>query len=141
MCRCVLLAVLAACVRMADDDLVFSIEQALITTPAGADLGRVVTGDWDRVCVFTRHARAMQADSLLGDDWRTLAWSDADTLDTHTLLAFIRGDELVRHTMYTVHKGEFARVGADPWYCLPRERATFQLRQPIEGGNPWIGPV
>lgn len=130
---------LAGCVRAADDDLVFSIEQALATSPQGAAFEHVVPAQWDRLCVFTRYATLAQVDSVIGDV--IVAGDESAALDTHALLAFMDGTRSAARVRYPREKGDFAAPGPATWYCLGREDAVFQLRHPIEGGIPWIGPI
>ena len=47
----------------------------------------------------------------------------------------------VRHVMYPVAKGDFGTPGPAQWYCRARTDAVVQLRHPIDGAIPWIGPV
>src|SRR5690606_11125906 len=60
----------SACSSQSSDPLVFTIEQALVTAPGGADLGRSVGGDWDRLCIFRPRTPTARVDSVLGAPWR-----------------------------------------------------------------------
>jgi hypothetical protein len=131
-------AAVGACDRPGDDELVFAIEQAIATSPRGAALDGVVGGTWDRLCVFTFHTPVAVVDSVVGGSART---GSGDTLGTHALLVFLRGERVVERIEYPREKGDFAAPGESPWYCIPRGEAVFQMRQPIEGEIPWIGPV
>jgi hypothetical protein len=133
-------ALLSACVPAGDDDLVFSIEQALITSPDGATFDRAVPVPWDRLCVFTRYATLAQVDSVVGSVAATRD-AAATPLDTYALLAFMDGGRAAARVRYPREKGEFAAPGPPHWFCLDRADAIFQMRYPIEGGTPWIGPV
>jgi hypothetical protein len=132
----VLLAV--GCVPAGDDELVFSIEQALATSPQGAAFADVVPAQWDRLCVFTRYSTLAQVDSVTG---AVTAGERSAQLDTYTLLAFMDGSRPAARVEYPREKGDFGAPGPAPWYCVDRDAAVFQLRHPIEGGIPWIGPV
>lgn len=136
-----LLVACAACASVNDDRYVFSIEQALATSPRGADLGTVVPGAWDQVCVFTFHTAPTQVDSVIGRGWRAAGDVPTPTLQDFALLAFVEDRSVVERVRYPRSKGDFAGPGPAPWYCLSRAAAVFQQRAPIEGGPPWIGPV
>jgi hypothetical protein len=120
---------------------VFTIEQALVTSPMGADFASVVGGDWDRVCIFRPRTTYERVDSVLGAAWSEARETGLETSDDAALIAFVRGDRVVTHAMYPVAKGDFGTPGPEQWYCRPRADAVFQLRQPIEGSIPWVGPV
>ena len=68
----------SACVSQSNDALVFTIEQALATAPAGADLGRSVEGDWDRVCIFRPGTTYERVDSVLGAAWGAVRETEID---------------------------------------------------------------
>lgn len=121
--------------------LEFTIEQALITSPEGARFSEVIDGDWDRVCIFRPYTATSVVDSALGARWRGADETGIATRDDATLVVFARNSDVVSHVMYPRHKGDFGTPGPESWYCLPRDRAVFQLRQPIDGSIPWIGPV
>lgn len=131
----------AACASASDDRYVFSVEQALATSPRGADLADVVPGAWDQVCVFTFHTPPVQVDSAIGQGWRNAGDVSTPTLQEFALLAFVEERRVVERIRYPRTKGDFAGPGPAPWYCLARADAVFQQRSPIEGGPPWIGPV
>ena len=136
-----LLSTSTACVSQSSSSLVFTIEQALATAPGGADIGRSVQGDWDRVCVFRNGTSYAQVDSVLGAPWRGVRSTGIEETDSATLLVFANGTAVVEHVMYPIAKGDFGTPGPEQWYCLPRDRAVFELRQPIDGSIPWIGPA
>lgn len=136
-----LTALLAGCATRGDDSLVFTIEQALATNPEGVDFADVVSGDWDRVCVFRALTPYERVDSVLGAEWTAVRETDLATSDDAALLAFVSGTRVVEHAMYPVRKGDFGTPGPEQWYCRPRSRAVFQLRHPIDGTIPWIGPI
>jgi hypothetical protein len=130
-----------ACASQSDDALIFTIEQALITSPRAADLGRAVDGDWDRVCIFRPRTTYERVDSVIGGRWSAVRETGLADSDDATLLAFLRGSDVVSHVMYPIEKGDFGTPGPEQWYCVTRENAVFELRQPIDGSIPWIGPV
>lgn len=136
-----LLSVSTACASQSNDSLVFTIEQALATSPGGADLARSVAGDWDRVCIFRPYTTYEQIDSVLGSPWPEARDTNLEMSDHATLITFVRGSDVVSHVLYPVGKGDFGTRGPEQWYCLPRERAVFEMRQPIDGSIPWIGPA
>lgn len=137
-----LLATLStACASQSNEALVFTIEQALATTPRGADLGRAVEGDWDRICIFRPRTTYARVDSVLGAPWQGTVGTGIEAGTDATLLVFARGSTVVEHVMYPIAKGDFGTPGPEQWYCRARDRAVFELRQPIEGRIPWIGPV
>jgi hypothetical protein len=131
----------SACVSQSNDALVFTIEQALATAPAGADFGRSVDGDWDRVCIFRPGTPYERVDSVLGAAWDGLRETGIEASEDATLLVFARGSDVAAHVMYPVLKGDFGTPGPEQWYCRPRSDAVFQLRQAIDGSIPWVGPV
>lgn len=131
---------LVACSGEQEESLVFTIEQALATNPEGADLGRIIGGDWDRVCVFRADTPSERVDSAIGAR-RETAVGTRESTDSAALLVFVRGTTVVKHARYPVRKGDFGTPGPATWYCRPREDAVFQLRHPIDGAIPWIGPV
>lgn len=135
-----LLSLSTACASQSSETLVFTIEQALATSPGGADLTRVVGGDWDRVCIFRPHTSYERVDSVLGAEWPAVRDTGLETEADATLVAFVSGSTVVDHVMYPVAKGDFGTPGPEQWYCLPRESAVLELRQPIDGSIPWIGP-
>jgi hypothetical protein len=130
-----------ACASQSNESLVFTIEQALATASGGADLGRVIEGEWDRVCIFRPGTPYARVDSVVGASWRGARSTGIESTDSATLIAFVGGSNVDRHVMYPVVKGDFGTPGPERWYCLPRERAVFELRQPIDGSIPWIGPA
>lgn len=132
---CVLLC---GCATSNDDTLVFSIRQALVTSGAGAAMADVVTGDWDRLCVFTTNAAAATIDSVTASAVRD---PDRPAPADYSLLAFMRGEREEKTVRYPIEQGEFAAPGPEPWYCLTRDAAVFEMRSPIDGSIPWIGPV
>lgn len=136
-----LLLLSTACASQSNDSLVFTIEQALATSPRGADFGRAVEGDWDRVCIFRPGTPYERVDSVLGRAWQGTHDTGIEAGADATLIVFADGRAVVRHVMYPVAKGDFGTPGPAQWYCRPRERAVFELRQPIDGSIPWIGPV
>lgn len=138
---CVIAAVLLlqACASRPDETLVFTIEQALATSPNGASLDRQVPGAWERLCIFRPQTPVAVIDSALGFSWRGAADSGIATDEDHTLLVFATADEVDRFVMYPREKGDF--TAAEGTYCMAREDAVFQLRQPIDGSIPWVGPV
>lgn len=136
-----LAVLLSGCATRGDDSLVFTIEQALATQPQGADFASVVSGDWDRVCIFRAHTPYERVDSVIGAEWPEVRATEVETSADAALLAFVRGTRVVEHVMYPVRKGDFGTPGPEQWYCRPRSRAVFQLRHPIDGSIPWIGPV
>lgn len=136
-----LLLLSTACASQANDSLVFTIEQALATAPRGADFARAVEGDWDRVCIFRPGETSERVDSVLGAPWHGVQQTRIESTADSTLIVFARGSAVVEHVMYPIPKGDFGTPGPEQWYCLPRERAVFELRQPIDGSIPWIGPV
>ncbi|MGH7449530.1 MAG: hypothetical protein ACREK1_07210 [Longimicrobiales bacterium] len=136
-----LLSLSTACASQSNDSLAFTIEQALATSPMGTDFSNVVPGDWDRVCIFRPGSTYERVDSVLGARWPDVRNTGIETADDVTLIAFVRGSSVVAHVMYPVFKGDFGTPGPEQWYCRPRGNAVFQLRQPIDGSIPWIGPV
>ncbi|HEX6308711.1 MAG TPA: hypothetical protein VFZ69_11015 [Longimicrobiales bacterium] len=137
-----LLAALASvsCAQRSSDSLVFRLEQALATSQT-ADFARIVPGDWDRVCVFRPRTTYERVDSVVGAPWSGTRGTAIEASDDATLLLFARGSTVVEHVLYPVRKGEFGTPGPEQWYCRPRTRSVFELRQPIDGTIPWIGPV
>lgn len=127
-----------ACAGRSDESLVFSIQQALATSSSGAAMAEVVAGDWDRLCVFTPNATASQVDSVTDS---AVSAADRTSPAGYSLLAFMEGDRLERSVEYPLDKGEFAAPGPTPWYCLAKDAAVFEMRSPIDGSIPWIGPV
>lgn len=129
---------LAGCASGGDDSMVFSIHQSLATSGGPVAMAEIVPGDWDRMCVFTTNATSAQVDS-----GSSSTVSDPDRVPPvdYSLLAFMEGDAAARTTRYPVDRGEFAAPGPEPWYCLPRDAAVFEMRSPIDGSIPWIGPV
>jgi hypothetical protein len=139
---CALLAGAAAgCAPRPNGALEFTIEQALATSPEGADFAEAVAGDWARVCVFRPRTPFAVVDSVLGTAWADTRDTQIETRDDITLLVFARDGRVSGHVLYPVAKGDFGTPGPEQWYCRPRENAVFQLRQPIDGSIPWIGPV
>ncbi|HSK20326.1 MAG TPA: hypothetical protein VK912_14335 [Longimicrobiales bacterium] len=136
-----LLGLSTACASQSNESLVFTIEQALATSPSGADLGRLVQGDWDRVCIFRPGNTYERVDSVIGVDWPAARETGLETGSDATLIAFVNGSTVVSHVMYPIAKGDFGTPGPEQWYCRTRDRAVFELRQPIDGSIPWIGPV
>jgi hypothetical protein len=136
-----LLSLSTACASQSNDSLVFTIEQALATSPGGADFARAVAGDWDRVCIFRPRTTYERVDSVLGVRWPGTRETGIETNSDATLIAFARGSTVVTHVMYPIAKGDFGTPGPEQWYCLPRARAVFELRLPIDGRIPWIGPA
>lgn len=130
-----------ACASQSNESLVFAIEQALATSPAGADLDRVVEGDWDRVCIFRPGNTYARVDSVIGAPWPAARETGLETGDDATLIVFVRGSAVQSHVMYPIAKGDFGTPGPEQWYCRARDNAVFELRQPIDGRIPWIGPV
>jgi hypothetical protein len=125
----------------AGQSLEFAIEQALATSPQGANFADVVRGDWDRICIVRPYVPAGQIESLLGVRWSGARDTGIDRNDDATLLVFARDSSVVEHVMYPRRKGDFGTPGPEQWYCRARADAVFQLRQPIDGSIPWIGPV
>ena len=130
---------LGGCASRADETLVFTIEQALATSPNGASLDRQVSGEWERLCVFRPYTPVPLIDSALGFEWRGARSAGLDVTDTHTLLVFATADDVDRYVMFPRAKGDFTL--ADDGSCIDRRDAVFQLRQPIDGSMPWVGPV
>ena len=130
-----------ACASQSNQTLVFTIEQTLATSPAAADFGRAVEGDWDRVCIFRPGNTYERVDSVIGARWPASRETGLETGDDATLIAFVRGSTVVSHVMYPIAKGDFGTPGPEQWYCRARDRAVFELRQPIDGRIPWIGPA
>lgn len=126
------------CATSNDETLVFSIRQALATSGDGAAMGDAVAGDWDRMCVFTTNADSATIDSVTASAVRD---SERTMPAPYSLLAFMRGERAEETVRYPVDQGEFAAPGPEPWYCLPRDSAVFEMRSPIDGSIPWIGPV
>jgi hypothetical protein len=136
-----LLSLSTACASQSNDTLVFRIEQALATSPTGADFARAVEGDWDRICIFRPRTTYERVDSVLGAPWPAVRETGVQTSDDGTLIVFARGSAVVSHVVYPITKGDFGTPGPEQWYCRERENAVFEMRQPIEGRIPWIGPV
>jgi len=128
------LLLLAAC-GGPDETLEFTIQQALTTSPTAADLGHAVSGEWDRLCIFGAYTPPATIDSVLGTRSGPRA-ADTDHVD---LLVFARGDDVERYVLYPASKGNF--TAAEGEHCVRREDAVFQVRQPIDGSIPWVGPV
>lgn len=133
-----LCVLLCGCATSNDETLVFSIRQALATSGDGAALADVVAGEWDRMCVFTTNAASATIDSVTASAVRD---PDRPAPAGYSLLAFMRGESVEETVRYPVDQGEFAAPGPEPWYCLPRDAAVFEMRSPIDGSIPWIGPV
>lgn len=133
-----LILVQAACASRSDDSLVFSIQQALATTSGAVAMADVVPDTWDLLCVFTRNAASTQIDSVTSSVVRD---PDRAVPADYSLLAFLSRGDLEHRVAYPIDKGEFAAPGPEPWYCLSREAAVFEMRAPIDGSIPWIGPV
>jgi hypothetical protein len=136
-----LLTLSTACASQSNDSLVFTIEQTLATSPTRADLSRTIAGDWDRICIFRPRTSYERVDSVLGAGWPEARGTGVETGDDATLIVFARGSSVIAHVMYPIAKGDFGTPGPEQWYCLPREAAVFELRQPIDGSIPWIGPA
>jgi hypothetical protein len=136
-----LLAALTTSCAPQSASLEFTIEQALATVPQGADLGRVIEGEWDRICIFRPPTPVVRVDSVLGARWPGAADTGIASGEDATLIVFAAGARVVRHVMYPRAKGDFGTPGPEQWYCLPRSQAVFELRQPIDGSIPWIGPA
>ena len=130
-----------ACASQSNESLGFTIEQALATSPAGADLGRIVEGEWDRVCIFRPGNTYARVDSVIGAAWPAARETGLETGEDATLIVFVNGSTVVSHVMYPIAKGDFGTPGPEQWYCRARDGAVFELRQPIDGSIPWIGPV
>jgi hypothetical protein len=131
----------AGCAARPNEALVFTIEQALITAPQGADFARSIPGDWDRLCVFRPYTTYAQVDSVIGAPWRDVRSSGIEMGDAATLLTFVRGTAVSEWVLYPRAKGDWGTPGPEQWYCRTRDNAVFQLRQPFDGGIPWIGPA
>jgi hypothetical protein len=136
-----LLALSGACASQSTNTLVFTIEQALVTSPMGADFATTVGGDWDRVCIFRPRTTYERVDSVLGAAWPDARETGIESSDDAALIVFVRGSRIVTHVTYPVVKGDFGTPGPEQWYCRPHANAMFQLRQPIDGSIPWVGPV
>lgn len=130
-----------ACASQSNASLAFTIEQALATSPAGADLGRIIDGEWDRVCIFRPGNTYERVDSVIGTAWPDARDTGLETGEDATLIVFVSDSTVVSHVMYPIAKGDFGTPGREQWYCRARDNAVFQLRQPIDGSIPWIGPV
>jgi hypothetical protein len=144
--RFALLAILGAvtlsgCATRPNDALVFTIEQALITAPQGADLGQSVQGEWDRICVFRPYTTYERVDSVIGARWRGARSTNIEQSDSATLLTFLRGTRVEDYVLFPRVKGDWGTPGPEQWYCRSRANAVFQLRQPFDGTIPWIGPA
>jgi hypothetical protein len=136
-----LLTLTTACASQSNDTLVFTIEQALATSSSGADFANAIDGDWDRVCIFRPRTTYERVDSVIGTSWPEARETGLETGDDATLIAFVRGTSVLSHVMYPIVKGDFGTPGPEQWYCRPHTDAVFQLRQPIDGSIPWVGPV
>ena len=132
---------LGACAARPNDALVFTIEQALITAPQGADLGVTVEGDWDRLCIFRPFTPVARVDSVIGARWGAAASTNIEQSDSATLLTFLRGTDVRDYVLFPHEKGDWGTPGPETWYCRPRTSAVFQMRQPFDGSIPWIGPA
>lgn len=130
-----------ACAARPNDALVFTIEQALITSPQGADLGEVVEGDWDRLCVFRPLTPVARVDSVIGRRWGAAAGTNIEQSDSAALLTFLRGTDVRDYVLFPREKGDWGTPGPETWYCRPRSSAVFVMRQPFDGTIPWIGPA
>ena len=135
------LSLSTACASHSNESLVFTLEQALATSPGGTDFTRVVEGEWSRVCIFRPRTPYARVDSVIGARPDGVPGTARATPDDSTLIAFVRGRAVDSHVLYPVSKGDFGTRGPEQWYCLPRENAVFELRQPIDGSIPWIGPA
>lgn len=132
---------LSACAARPNDALLFTIEQALITSPQGADLGGVVGGDWDRLCIFRPFTTYEQVDSVIGTRWSATRSTQIEESDSATLLTFLRGADVRDYVLFPREKGDWGTPGPETWYCRPRGSAVFEMRQPFDGTIPWIGPA
>lgn len=136
-----MLSLSTGCASQSNESLVFTLEQALATSPGGTDFTRVIQGDWSRVCIFRPQTPYERVDSVIGARPPGVAGAGSRTPEDSTLIAFVRGSAVESNVLYPVSKGDFGTRGPEQWYCLPRERAVFELRQPIDGSIPWIGPA
>ena len=129
-----------SCAQQSNEALVFTIEQTLNTNTT-ADFGRLVPGDWTTICVFRPGTPYATVDSALGKSWGGVQATEIEARDDVTLLVFHRDGVVIEHVLFPVPKGDFGTPGPEQWYCLPRASAVFEIRHPIEGRIPWIGPV
>lgn len=129
-----------SCAQQANDTLVFTIEQAL-TTARTADFATIVPGDWDRVCIFRPGSTYETVDSVIGVHSDAARDSRIEERTDATLILFVRDSTEIEHVLYPIRKGDFGTPGPEQWYCRPRTGAVFEMRQPIDGSIPWIGPA
>lgn len=131
---------LAGCLQRDSNSRLFAIEQALATSPAGADLARAVPGDWDRLCIVLPLTPPDQIEASMGAGWEAAERMEISTDSTTTLLLFVRGTEVVDAVRYPRAKAEFV-LPRGAVECTSRDDAVFEMRMPIHGGAAWVQRV
>lgn len=124
------LLVLGACGPDRDPALESILVEAAGTDGAVVDLGASIGGDWDRVCIIRPYTPAETAQDAMGVTWGGVRRSGIEERDDVSLLAFIRGDEVVSSALV----GRRPDFAVDGVVCLERDRARFRsVRWPDAG--------
>ncbi|OYD08982.1 hypothetical protein [Paludifilum halophilum] len=100
------------------EDLVQSVKR--LQSGEGSGLMRmnyVTTFDWDRMYVFQPYTSAKEIRKKLGFDWAKAEETGIENSDTHQLVVFVQGDDVVRYVK------------------VPRKAGTFSVKKGLTPGN------
>lgn len=85
---------------------------------------------WDEVCIFPPYTPVDTVNAFLGEKWRLSSSTNLHT-DTYCLIVFKKDSEIVNHTLYPRHKGDFSYLNT---FCFNFNNAVFKIdKQHING--------
>lgn len=107
-----------------DDAIAARIVESVGESTDSIDLGAVVEGEWDRLCIAGPYTSDEHLDELLGRwSWRLASRTGIHMLDSHALLVFLDGKDIMASAMVPLRPADF--TPRDGNYCLSRDEAVF----------------
>lgn len=113
------LVFLAGCQQ--GDEISSRIQKALAERNE-VDLGAVIPGQWERVCVLGPYSNNAAAAKALGFSWDVESRSSIKGNDGISLLLFVQGDKVVDYAEHQRRFGDFSNLSGR---CFPRNSARF----------------
>ena len=115
---------LSACGPDASEFTRAQLSQAIQTNPDRIVISKYVTGPWDRVCLFPGPYHAEPIQLAIGFAWPEVLDTGIETSRDHSLMLFIRGQEVMQSVMFKKSAGYFDTYSHP---CFSRDSAVFRV--------------
>lgn len=103
-----------------------AIEEPELSPSLGqVDLARQLSGDWERICIFTPYTTGVRGEAISGINRYAIHATDIPHSDSFVVLGAVFADE--SYTLYRVSMDNVAFVNNQP-ECFSRDAAVLRTR-------------